>query len=635
MNATKLSIIFIATCVLFWASISTAEDNVEVLETIEVESSRSLTPSKNIITSHTIISKEEIAKKQYQHVEGILRGELGLDVFRNGPAGGLTTVLMRGASSNSTLVMLDGIQLNNSFGGGFDFSNLTVENIERIEIYRGPQSPLWGADGVGGVINIITKTGKGDPQFSLSFEGGSFGTFKELGTASGSLEDFDYSLSLSRTDSDGFSAANGSGGGIGVERDGYDNTSASVRFGYDLPSDTRVEFIGRYIRSFSDIDVIFGSFSTDSKDTSKQTSYFASLPIQKTFSDWWHVKIKPSIAYNQRFTFQPMFMSNNHVNSGTYTLDAQNILELGPYNTTTIGYEHQTMTADNKENNLFQTIRTDAFFINTAFNYNDFAFLSGGYRRDNNSAFESADTYKVEAALRIEQTGTRIRGSYNTGFRAPTIRDLFFPGCCGFPPSSNINLVPEKTKGWEAGIDQTFFEDLIDISVTYFDMEFEDLIQLGPTGVFVNVGTPAFPFLIEAQQLQNVSNATSRGVETEINIQPNDDLLLSLKHTWNETYDNMGFRLNLRPENKFTATLTHNWRNKLSTLVSVTFRDEIEKNIPTGTFTVVRAAISYKLNNNVKFTARGENLLDDDYEEIKGFNTAGISGYFGFTLTSD
>jgi len=636
---TKLNFLIgicISVCVLLSPGASTAEDNVEELKAIKVEASRSLTPSKDIITSHTIISKEEIEKKQYQHVEEVLRGELGLDVFRNGPMGGLTTVLMRGASSNSTLVMMDGIQLNNSFGGGFDFSNLTVDNIERIEIYRGPQSPLWGADGAGGVINIITKTGKGGPEFSLNFEGGSFGTFKESLAASGSLHDFDFSLALSRTDSDGFSAASGAGGGIGVERDEYNNTSASAHLGYDLPGDTRIEFIGRYIRSFSDVDsafasVTFGSFTTDTNDTSKQTSYYAALPIQKTFNNWWHVKVNPSIAYNKRFTFEPMFDSSNHVDSGTYTMDVQNILELGPYNTTTLGYEHQTLTGDNKENNVFKTIRTNAFFINTAFNYNDFAFLSGGFRRDSNSVFENSNTYKVEAALRIKETGTRIRGTYGTGFRAPTIRDLFFPGCCGFPPTSNLDLIPEKTKGWEAGIDQSLFNDHLNISITYFDMKFKDLIQLGPTGVFVDTGFG----IVEALKLQNVSSATSRGMETEINIRPNEDLLLSLKHTWNETADDMGFPLNLRPENKFTATLTHTWRNKLNTLVSVYFRDEVERDVPTGPFTVVRAALSYKLNDKIKITARGENLFDDDYEEINGFRTSGISGYIGFVLTSD
>ena len=184
---------------------SHAADETIDLKPVQVKSRRSHENRKAIPASISLIDEEEITREKKFQVEDVLQGELGLDVVQTGPLGSSASVFMRGGGSGSTLVMIDGMQVNSNTSGAFNFANLTADNIQQIEILRGPQSTLWGADAVGGVINIVTKRGEGPPKHSFAFEGGSFATFRESLQSSGEINKFDYSVSLSRTDSNGFS----------------------------------------------------------------------------------------------------------------------------------------------------------------------------------------------------------------------------------------------------------------------------------------------------------------------------------------------------------------------------------------------------------------------------------------------
>ena len=155
-----------------------AEDKVELLEPLEVKATRSSLTEEEVPSSITIITREEIERKQIPQVKDLLREELGMDVLQTGPLGSQTSIFMRGNGSGATLVLIDGVQVNSNTVGAFDFANLPTESIERIEIIRGPQSTLWGADAMGGVINIVTRKGRGTPTHFFSIEGGSYITFK-------------------------------------------------------------------------------------------------------------------------------------------------------------------------------------------------------------------------------------------------------------------------------------------------------------------------------------------------------------------------------------------------------------------------------------------------------------------------
>ena len=590
------------TCISLLPLNAFAEENEEELKAIEIMATRTSIKEENQSTAITIITQEEIQQKQHMQVKDILREQLGINVVTVGPLGGISTVFMRGANSASTLVMIDGVQVNANTTGGYNFANLQMDNIERIEILRGAQSTLWGADAVGGVIHIVTKKGKGKPTHSLAFEGGSFETLRETLTSSGALGKFDYSASASRTDSDGFSSASEEQGA--TEDDGYGNTSLSARLGMNFLDDGRVDFIGRYQKSRNEFDNGFGP--VDGPHLALTEAFTVALPIQKSITSWWDSRLNTNFSYEDSNT--PIF--NSRVLNRTYTVDFQNNLEFGKLYSAVLGYEYQTTNGSNRGNNFSFDNRAQGIYLQGNFNYKDMAFLTAGLRENINSEFDDQLTYKFEGALVSKEFGTKFRASYATGFRVPTINDLFFPGF------NNPNLRPEESKNWELGLEQKLLQDQVTLGVSYFNAEYDDLI------IFI------FPSPV------NVASAESQGIESFINYKITNDLDLTANYTWNEAVDSTNQPLQRRPRGTASGTLHHNWDKKLDSLVTVQYRSGmISGSGRVGGRTLVRAAISYRLNNNWKLTARGENLLDKKYEESVGFGTAGISGYAGVTFT--
>ena len=603
---------FIVGSILLAATISHAADETTKLKTMEVTTSRSSIAAEDLPTSISIISQEEIQLKQKTTVGDLLKEELGIDQLQNGPLGTTSSVFIRGAGQTSTLVLIDGVQVNSNTLGSFNFADLTTDNIERIEILRGPQSTLWGSDAVGGVINIITKRGRGKPSHSFSFEGGSFETFKETLNSGGDLGFMDYSLSVSRTDSEGFSSANEKRGN--TEDDGYENTTASTRLGKNFLDDGRVDFIGRYTKSIVEFDA-FGFI--DGTGFSKSDAFYLALPVQKGITDRWDLKINPTLAYEFLRSLDPGgFTFKSHILNRTYGVDVQNNVEINRILSTTFGFEYEVRHGVNEENSLDEKIKNQGYYLQTQLRPIKPVTLTAGFRQDVNSVFGNPTTYKFEGGYRFLQTGTRIRGAYATGFRAPTLNELFFPNF-GTP-----TLKPEKSKGWEAGIDQSLLGDKVVIGVTYFETDFTNLIETVDLGGFIF-------------RARNVAKAFTRGVETSINIKLPHNFRATTNYTWLNARDNEGEPLARRAEHNFNANLSHTWKEKLNTLVGLRVRSDTRSNSTgtnvVGAFTTVRAAMSYKVNDHLKVNVRGENLFNEDYEEIFGFGTAGVSGYAGFT----
>lgn len=585
-----------------------AEDNVKELKPIEVTATRTSIEEENPTSTLTIISQQEIKQKQHMQVKDILREQVGINVVTQGPLGSSpVSVFMRGANSASTLVMIDGIQVNDNNTGGFNFAHLQMDNIERIEILRGPQSTLWGADAVGGVINIITKRGKGKLNHTVSLEAGSFETFREALTSSGSTSNFDYSISASRTDTDGFSSANEDRGF--TEDDGYQNTTLSSRLGYNFLDDGRIEFLGRYINTRSDFDAL--SFVPPNPvvdgiaETQLSDSYYFSIPITKSVADWWDIKLNNGFSYNElvfpTFDFKSI--------SRTYTTDFQNNFNFGKSLSAILGLEYQAINGFLGPNLSFNN-NSQGYYLETHYNSNETYFLTAGFRENVNSKFDDKLTYKFEGAWMIKEWGTKLRISYATGFRAPTISDLFSPF------GSNPNVKPEESKNIEVGIQQKLFDEKLKLLLTYFYTDYDNLITLDA-------------FFIP----QNVGQATSQGIEASVQYQILENLDATTNYTWNEATDDItNTTLLRRPRGVFSFTLHHNWMNKLDSLITVNYRSRMVSNSigeSVGGRATLRTAISYRLNDNWKLTARGENLLDKDYEEPLGFGTAGISGYAG------
>jgi vitamin B12 transporter len=476
-----------------------------------------------------------------------------------------------------------------------------MDNIERIEILRGPQSTLWGGDAVGGVINIITKKGKGKLIHSLAIEAGSYSTFKGTFTSSGAIQKFDYALSASRTDSEGFSSANEDRGA--TENDGYENTTLSSRFGMSFLDDGRIDFIGRYLKAKNDFDALG---PTDSIPENSITEAFTlALPIQKSITSWWDSRLNTNFS-SEDLEF-PTFPSR--ILNRTFTVDFQNNLEMGQLFSAVLGYEYQVTNGSNSGNFSAEN-RSQGIYLQGNFNYKDTAFLTAGFRENVNSEFDDKLTYKFEGALISKESGTKFRANYATGFRVPTINDLFFPGF------NNPNLRPEESKSWELGLEQKLLRGQLTLGVSYFNADYDNLIDSSGPPLFIPI---------------NVARAESQGIESFINYKITNNLDLTANYTWNEAVDaDTNQPLPRRPRGIATGTLHYIWNRMLDSLVTVHYRSGMTSGSGrVGGRTLVRAVVSYQINQNWKLTARGENLLDKSYEESVGFGTAGISGYAG------
>ena len=405
--------------------------------------------------------------------------------------------------------------------------------------------------------------------------------------------------------------------------DGFENTNLSSRTGVNFLGDGRADLIGNYSYSKTEFDNI----GFDGPQFTLIETYRLSLPIQKSLTDWWDVKITPSVYSHDADTLRTN--SPSHIINKNYTVDLQNTFTLGDYFSVILGGEYQRRAVNYLLSHSYSSVDNHAIFLQTIFNFEGQLVLTGGFRHDMNSQFEDSTTYKFEAAYRIKKTGTRLRGNYATAFRVPTFNDLFFPPIdfgFGLTQVSNPDLSPEKTKGWEVGIDQTLFDGVLKFGSTYYDSTFSNLIQFDFTTFLPG----------------NIAKATSRGTETYINLNFNNSTV-SVSHAWNEALDENKIQLQKRARHKLSANLHHSW-DKLKATVGVTFKTGVnEGGGRTDNYKTVRAVLEYQALKNLKFTARAENIFDENYQESIsffgdrsfGFGTAGISGYLGFVLTSD
>ena len=604
-NIQLLALAGITLGLIFTAIPVYSEEPVEELPPIEVSSSRLKTTKEKYAGSITVITQEEIKKSGMPKVENILRNQLSLGVFKQGGVGGQSTIRMRGANAKNTLVIIDGARVNGNTTGEFDFRNLNTENIERIEILRGPQTTIWGADAVGGVINIITKKGRGAPTHTLSFEGGSFGTYRETLGSSGSVDDVDYSVSASRTDISGYSDFNENRGA--TEKDGYENTSLSSRVGTSFSGDGRAEFIGRYTRSYSDVDNTTGD--KEFRDTEIESFYLA-LPVSKSITPWWKIKLNPNMSYdvNEPDTEG----SDDQIFNRTYIADLQNNIDINEYLSAVFGLEFRARNGRNNRRGFSQNTFNQGYFLQSQFDWQDRVLLTAGFRKDLNDTLDDSLTYKFEGSYNFKQWDFKLRGAYATGFRVPTFNELTFPGF------GNPNLKPESSKSFEVGMDKDLLNRLVRVELTFFNIEFENLIENNPA---VNIG-----------------RAKSRGIEAHAGIQLPYNLYLSNNYTWTEAVNEIDDTpLRRRPKHQYSATLSHNWRNKLFTQLGINARsgvldDDTETRTVPG-FATVRVSMSYKFNKNLELNVRGENILDKEYEEIARRSTSDAAAYAGFTYT--
>jgi len=639
-----------------------SDDHPEVIETPEVfiSATKTETPIKHITSSVEIITGEQMQQRKIKSVVEALRLAQGLAVFQSGGPGTLAQVRMRGGTPQQTLVLIDGAIVNSATDGAYNFANLTTDNIERIEILRGNQGMMWGSDAMGGVINITTKRGRETPNISSFVEYGSFATIREGASVTGKKGPFDVAATLSRWDTSSFSAINYRRGA--AERDGFHNWQGSTKLGLDLPNDGRLEFNFRWMDGITNLDGtafnpatlgfdpadVLGA-KTHGKEYVYTGSYFQ--PITK----WWSQRLTLARATNSFSTSSGTvernvvtgveaapFPLSSEINTTSNRLEWQHDFQIVKPLAVTAGYQFREQMGENLDTLTGTTtlpnkiISSNAGFAEAKLNLWDRLFGTAGIRQDEYNVFGSATTYRVTGGYLHKETGTKLRGSYGTGFRAPTINDLFFPGF------GNPNLQPEKSKGSDIALEQSLLKDRVFLSVGYFWTRYQNLIL----SVFDPGGVCSFSLF--GFCAANIGQARAEGVEGSAKVkllqdQPwikSLDVQFQYTHTSTRNETNGGdTRLPQWPLNQWSAVLSYQpiealRANLEARFVGQRFNDTSNADVLPH-FYVWNASFTYDVNKTIQVYGRADNIFNRKYEEVLFFGTPIRSVFGGVRVNFD
>ncbi len=639
-------------------------DQSEVIQTPDVVVSATKTPipAKQVTSAVEVITGEEMQQRKVRTVAEALRWAQGLSVNQSGGLGTSVDVRMRGGTPEQTLVLIDGAIVNSATIGNYDFANLTSDNIERIEVLRGSQSMLWGSDAMGGVINITTKRGRDKPNVSAFAEYGSFNTIREGASLSGKKGPIDFSGSITRLDTAGFSAINYRRGA--TERDGYHNWQGSVRLGADLPKDGRLEFSFRWLRGGVNFDgFAFNplTFTSDPADVfgarTRSSQYVFAGNYSQPITSWWSQQLTLSRATESLVSYGgtieqnvvtgatgPLgFPFNSQIETTSNRVEWQHNIQVGKPLLLTGGYQFREQKGDNTDLLLQtptfsnKTLSSHAGFGEAQLNLWDRLFATAGVRQDEYNVFGSATTYRVTGGYLVKETGTKFRGSYSTGFRAPTINQLFFPNF------GNPNLKPERSQGLDAAIEQTLPNDRGTVSVGYFWTRYRDLILSAQDPIACGTG----PFGANFCAL-NVGLATARGFEATVKLhlyrdQPwakSLDLLVHYTYMDTENFQNgQNTRVPKWPLNQWSAILSYQPIEALRANLEGRYVGErfnnVGNNNPIASFLVWNLSATYDVTKYVQAYMRFDNIFNEKYEEILFFGTPIRSIFGGVRINYD
>lgn len=614
-------------------------DPVVQTEEVVVSATKTPLPVSQVTSAVEVITEQDMKKQNIRTVVDALRLAQGLAIFSNGGPGTDVSARMRGGSANQTLVLIDGAIVNSATVGSYNFANLTTDNIERVEILRGAQSMLWGSDAMGGVINIVTKRGQGPFKASGFLEYGSFASLREGGTVSGKHGVVDYSLSLSRWDTSSFSAVNYRRGA--TERDSYRNWQGSGRVGVDLPQDGRLDFTMRWMNSDVQLDNISATAPSDvygSKIRSQE--YVFSGSYEQPITAWWSQKL--TLARSQEASlFLPgtlqrslvtgilstPFGSPNETRVLSNRLEWQHNFQLTKLLLISAGYQFREQQGENDTGLINHILSSHAGFAQAQFNLWDRWFATAGVRHDRYNVFGDATTYRLTGGYYHTETDTKLRAGYSTGFRAPSMNELFFPNF------GNPNLGPEKNQSMDVGIDQYFLSKQLKLSGGFFWNRYRDLI--------VTTFDPVLcaPFSTFGFCPQQLGNASTKGWEAGVTYTYASDrrflkgLVLQAQYTNTLTRDlETQSRLPRWPTDQWSASVSYQpieplWITVIGRYVGSRFNTTGDQQ-SLQAFDVWSLAVTYDVTKQVQAYLRAENLFNEKYEEVASAGTP-IRSIFG------
>ena len=603
--ATRLLLMLLT---LLWLAVEASAQTPapRYVDPVVVTATKVDTPQARLGASVTVINGDDIVEKNYPTVEEALRHVPGVDIQRSGGLGKTTAIRIRGAGAQQVQVMVDGLRVKSPTLGIAELSDLSIDAIERIEIVRGPQSTLHGADAIGGVVNIITKKGQGPPRGTVQVEAGTFETYREQATLSGSYKAFSYSLSGSHYDTRGY-----------LKNDDATQSALAGRFDLDFPWQGTISLKGRYIKNETDLPV----FSTlpvtvfDPNSQQQSETWLYNITYDQKIVEWWDTHLRYGQWFN-RAGFQNApppgaFTTISQINTERREAEWLNNFHIGTWNTLTLGAEHRDEIGKNR-GTFRKEINTTSLFAQDELRLFDRVILGGGIRHEENDTFGEALTGRASFAVLMPETGTKVRGAWGEGFRAPSINDLFFPGF------GNPQLVPEESVSWEVGVDQRVWADRVRFGATYFHNAFDNLIQI------INIpGT--FIFLPV-----NVGRAKTEGVEVYVEIDPVDWLMVYANYTYTHTEDLDTFKpLRRFPQNRYAAGAVFTWDKLRLFMEAIVVSEQFESATNVRSFNPGHHRVDFGgtyqlwgragIMERAELIARFNNITNERYDEVLGF----------------
>jgi len=571
-------------------------------ETIVVTADRITEPLDNTTDSVSVITAEDLQRSQAVSVAEALRDIAGIDIVRSGSLGHTTSAFVRGASSSQVLVLIDGVEINDQFFGGVELGSLLTSGVERIEIVRGAQSPLYGSQAMAGVINIVTAPREGAPHAtSLRVEGGSMSTHRESVESGGGSDALQWKIGGSQIGTAGQ-----------FTNDAFRNVQLNGLARWRLTPASTLALHG--FSGDAHIGIPFNGSTPSPNRNSDSRLTLGGLEYALTGSPLLQLDVQTNVTDRGDKFRDPddPFSQTSSSNSTVWRTTAQNTATVGSQ-TITFGLEQKNedirATSDG-DVALDENIHTTAGYVQDKIERGAL-LLTGGARLDHHSRFGSHTSPRLSAAYQLNNRW-RVRGAAGSAFRAPSAGEL------AYPFYGNPHLRPEISRSFEAGLD--FKSEHAAVGLTAFSSKYRDLISFDPV-TFIAA---------------NIDRATIRGAELTAGTSVCDAWRFTAAYTHLQTRDDgTGLPLVRRPRNSASVTASYSrdvWTASANVnAVGRRFEHDFETFTDryNGGYVDVGAAGSYRLRPGLRLTARVENLLDRRYAEALAFPAPGRAFYGG------
>lgn len=592
------------------------------------------TPADQIGSSVTVITAQDIERDQRRTLPDVLATVPGLNIVQAGGVGGVTSVLMRGSNPNHTKILIDGIDVSDASNPAriYDLGGMLTADVERVEVLRGPQSGLYGADALGGVISITTKKGSGPLKVTATAEAGSFGTFNQTAQASGSTASVNYAFTAQHVRSTNMQVTPKEllPPGQRAADDRYDNATYSTKLGADLSDNFSVNFVGRHAESrllFSgDNFNVFPPVISAEQSIQRQQQYFSrGEAVWSLFDGRFKNYFGAAYSSLQSWNLDPNIGSPQTNKGERLKYDWRGYLTLAPGHILLVGLEQETerlrtdtVAAENGDRGSYAEIQSEYF---------QRIFMVANVRRDHNDRFGDVTTWRVAPAILLPAIETKLKASYGTAFKAPTLTQLFvdFPSFGFF---ANRNLQPEQSTGYDYGFEQPIGNDRVRFGVTWFRNDIENLINFNSTFT----------------SNENIGRATTQGEEAFVAVALTDRLKLRADYTYTlATNAVTGAELARRPKHK--ASVNISWKpidplTLSATVLHVGSWQDIDRfglalaPFSNSPYTLVNLAANYAVNEQLTAFARIDNLFDRRYQNPIGFERPGFGVFAGVRLSN-